>query len=479
MGLLVTLVVLLGIGQTRVSAVTMGTAFTYQGRFTSGGSPANGSFDFQFSLFDAATAGTQVGSTITKTSVSVADGYFTTALDFGSGAFTGNARWLQIAVRPAGQGSYTILTPRHELTPTPYSLYPSVLGTANYIPKFTSSGLASSVLYESGGNIGIGTTAPTRKFDISTAGQITFGDNVTYDSTAGIYWHSGAGYGMYRTAGPWTSPNYQQVLLHWDTGIILNPGTAYGKSYVDIQGNGLRVTSGNVGIGTTSPVYRLHVNSGTANNVGLFESTDPGAVILLKDNTTTGTGEAIARGGNNLDLRTNDTPRLTVLGTSGYVGIGTGAPTQMLDVSGTVRCVSLVQTSDVQLKTDIQPLGGVLDKLDQVRAVSFRWNEKAQSLGVPTDARQIGVLAQELEQVFPELVVTPEPTTVDKLLANYPEEMLTAEFRQRLQEDADKTQYKAVRYSELTAVLLEAVKELRAQNRALEQRIQALESKVK
>ncbi len=133
----------------------------------------------------------------------------------------------------------------------------------------------------------------------------------------------------------------------------------------------------------------------------------------------------------------------------------------MLDVSGIVRCVGVIQTSDVQLKTDVQPLGGVLDKLDQVRAVSFRWNEKAQSLGVKTDARQIGVLAQELEQVFPELVVTPEPTTVDKLLANYPEEMLTAEFRQRLQEDADKTQYKAVRYSELTAVLLEAVKELR------------------
>jgi hypothetical protein len=478
MELMFSLVVLLGIGPAYLSAAPMGTAFTYQGRFTDGSNPANGSFDFQFSLFDAATAGTQVGSTVTKTALSVSDGYFTTTLDFGSGAFTGSARWLQIAVRPAGQGSYTTLTPRHELTPTPYSLYPSVLGTANYIPKFTSSGLGNCVLYESGGNIGIGTTAPTRKLDVSTAGQITFGDNVTYDSTAGVYWNSGTGYGMYRTAGPWTSPNYQQILLNWTTGIILNPGTAYGKSYVDIQGNGLRVTSGNVGIGTTSPVYRLHVNAGTANNISLFESATPGAVIHLRDSNTTAT-EAMARCGDDLDLRTNLTPRLTVKGSTGYVGIGTGVPTQMLDVSGTVRCVNVVQTSDAQLKTDIQPLGTVLDKLDRIRAVSFRWNEKAQSLGAKTDARQIGVVAQELEQVFPELVVTPEPTTVDKLLAKYPEEMLTAEFRQRLQEDADKTQYKAVRYSELTAVLLEAVKELRVQNRSLEQRIQALESKVK
>jgi hypothetical protein len=179
MELMFSLVVLLGSGQTYLSAAPMGTAFTYQGRFTDGSSPANGSFDFQFSLFDAATAGSQVGSTVTRTALSVSDGYFTTTLDFGSGAFTGNARWLQIAVRPAGQGSYTTLTPRHELTPTPYSLYPSVLGTANYIPKFTSSGLGNSVLYESGGNIGIGTTSPASTLDLG-AGQTYVNTNATY-----------------------------------------------------------------------------------------------------------------------------------------------------------------------------------------------------------------------------------------------------------------------------------------------------------
>ena len=46
-------------------AAPMGTAFTYQGRFNASGTPANGAYDFEFRLFDAATAGNQVGSTVT------------------------------------------------------------------------------------------------------------------------------------------------------------------------------------------------------------------------------------------------------------------------------------------------------------------------------------------------------------------------------------------------------------------------------
>jgi hypothetical protein len=93
-----------------------GSAFTYQGRLTSGGAPVNGPCDFQFSLFDAASAGTQIGSTQPATNVSVMNGLFTVAIDFGGGAFNGAARWLEIGVRcPAGSGSYTTLSPRQAL----------------------------------------------------------------------------------------------------------------------------------------------------------------------------------------------------------------------------------------------------------------------------------------------------------------------------------------------------------------------------
>lgn len=103
----------------------LGTAFTYQGQLRSGDAPVNGACDLQFSLYDAVSAGAQIGTTQTKTNVAVSEGYFTIAtLDFGAAAFQGEGRWLAIAVRcPAGSGSYVTLSPRQALTAAPYALY--------------------------------------------------------------------------------------------------------------------------------------------------------------------------------------------------------------------------------------------------------------------------------------------------------------------------------------------------------------------
>jgi hypothetical protein len=101
-----------------------GTSFTYQGQLSLNGSAANASADFRFRLYDAATAGTQIGSQISVPGLSLANGLFTVNLDFGVNPYTPNAaRYLEIDVRsPAAQGVYTTLTPRQALTPTPFSL---------------------------------------------------------------------------------------------------------------------------------------------------------------------------------------------------------------------------------------------------------------------------------------------------------------------------------------------------------------------
>lgn len=110
-------------GDTGIQAA-LGTAFTYQGQLKKDGNPVSGTCDFQFSLWDAASGGSQIGTAQSKTGVQVSDGYFTIPdLDFGAGAFQGDARWLQIAVKCAGDASYTTLTPRQPLTAAPYALY--------------------------------------------------------------------------------------------------------------------------------------------------------------------------------------------------------------------------------------------------------------------------------------------------------------------------------------------------------------------
>ncbi|MGD8599457.1 MAG: tail fiber domain-containing protein [Anaerolineae bacterium] len=104
----------------------VGTAFTYQGRLSKGGSPYTGQCDFRLSLHDALSEGNQVGSAQTIAGVDVEQGLFTVALnsgnEFGDGAFNGEGRWLRIQVKCTGDGSYTPLTPRQALTPAPYAL---------------------------------------------------------------------------------------------------------------------------------------------------------------------------------------------------------------------------------------------------------------------------------------------------------------------------------------------------------------------
>jgi hypothetical protein len=104
-----------------VAAAPLGSGFTYQGKLLRGGNPANATCDFQFGLWDAATAGAQLGSTQTITGVVVVNGLFTVVLDFGS-QFNGNARWLATAVKCAGDSAFTTLAPRQALTAAPYAL---------------------------------------------------------------------------------------------------------------------------------------------------------------------------------------------------------------------------------------------------------------------------------------------------------------------------------------------------------------------
>jgi len=195
------------------------TAFTYQSKLTDGGSPAMGSYDLTFKVFDSPDAGTppnnQIGGTVAMNGVLVTGGLFTVRLDFDapgstvSAVFTGARRWLQIAARtnnsPAG---FVLLLPRTELTPTPYAIYAQ---TAAMVPN--------------------GAITPTM---LSSSGALA-GQTLTFN---------GSSVGWATSSGIWS----------------LNGANAY-------------YNGGNVGVGTVNPQARLHVNG--ANSVyGLFAQSD-------------------------------------------------------------------------------------------------------------------------------------------------------------------------------------------------------------
>jgi hypothetical protein len=129
-----------------------GTAFTYQGRLTDGGAAANSAYDFRFILYNAAVGGAQVGQIVTQNSVVVSSGLFTATLDFGA-VFDGTALFLDIAVRPAGIGSYTPLSPRQALTPAPYAHYATRAGSATTASSATTLVLPFAGSANSGGTV--------------------------------------------------------------------------------------------------------------------------------------------------------------------------------------------------------------------------------------------------------------------------------------------------------------------------------------
>lgn len=99
-----------------------GSAFTYQGILSHNASAARGTYDARFTLYDAASGGSIIGSPLTTSALSVSNGLFSVSLDFGASAFNGSARWLQVEVRTNGAPGYTVILPRQAVTPSPYAV---------------------------------------------------------------------------------------------------------------------------------------------------------------------------------------------------------------------------------------------------------------------------------------------------------------------------------------------------------------------
>ena len=322
-----------------VPASAATTAFTYQGKLTdSAGVPLTGSYDMTFKLFDAATAGAQVGSTVTLTGVAVSAGLFTVGLDFGAAPFSaGAARWLETAV--AG----TVLSPRVALGASPYALFSAA-------PWATS---AAGVSYA--GNVGIGTTTPGFPLTFPD----TLGDKISlFGQTPGPSHGFGIGYATLQIHTRESSSD-----------IVFGHGSSASLTEVmRIKG------TGNVGIGVSAPAARLDV-AGTAKMTGFQLGASATAGQVLTANASgVGTWASLPAPPTSLppsgtaggDLTgtypnpeigperigntklTSDAASLSrvsggaMASVSGKVGIGTTNPQAILDVNGRGQMTGLV-----------------------------------------------------------------------------------------------------------------------------------------
>jgi hypothetical protein len=313
-------------------AAAQGTAFTYQGRLNSGTNPANGSYDLTFALYNASTAGGQVGSTLTSTAVGVTNGLFTVVEDFGS-VFNGTAYWLQIGVRTNGGGAFAALSPRQALTPEPYAVFAEGASAAGITGTVPNSALNPDVALLDGNQTFTGLN--------SFSGNISFLDptkSITFPATSGAnspmmqMFASGTGNADRMVIAH--SPNYPTWGLQYQDSVD-NFNFLSGGTPVLTVGLG----SQRVGVNTVSPQSDLSVNgsvnidqaslnTGTSAHALTFGSSSGEGIGSIR---TTGYTDSFG-----LNFYTDFANRLTIL-QNGNVGIGTTNPAAMMEVHGDVR----------------------------------------------------------------------------------------------------------------------------------------------
>jgi len=311
-----------------------------------GTNAVTGTYDLKFQLYDSVTGGTLLGGPTTNTAVGVTNGLFTVMVDFGAGVFTGSSNWLNIAVRTNGNGAFTALVPREQVTPTPYAIYAenaNAAGLSGTVPTadLNLSGVSGSGLVSLNASQLTTGTVP----DAVLAPDVALTDaNQTF--TGINIFSTGTGNGRLTVSGGssidtslFTGLGFQYVAGSGEGAIMSSYNNGFGfLSFYTKQGNGYPVAQqmkidqwGGVHIDLQNNNEGI-INNSTTNGVGLTFGSGSGEGIASQRTA----GTAANRYG--LDFYT-DFGRRMAISQGGLVGInvGTNLPTTQLEVNGGIR----------------------------------------------------------------------------------------------------------------------------------------------
>ena len=291
------------------------------------------------------------------------------------------------------------------------------------------------LMVRGGGNVGIGVDFPQEKLHVlgqtQIQGDVAIGGGPDYfDSiTEGI--------------------RIDAQASSWDIGVQNDPsennsGFYIGKEREDGTFHILR--NGRVGIGTTNPSSRLHVN-GDAQFGNTVVGT-PGSLSKLLTLNASAQWDFIQIGSGNeasIYLQSNGNQHSDfVVSSNGNMGVSKAFPQYKLDVSGDVRASAFVTASDQRFKKDISKLTEALDIVQRMNAYRYTYRTDEFPEEQLPQSDQVGFLAQEIQELLPEVVFE------------------------------SKNGMLSISYDKLTPLLVEAIKEQQVQIEAFTQEKEAI-----
>jgi len=356
---------------------------------------------------------------------------------------------------------------------------------ANNLRFFTNT--SERVRIDATGNVGIGTTAPSAKFEVSR------NFNGESNTTAGFIGGTDAGYantGAYFVQKDNTGLGSSNTLLF---NVVKNNASQF-----------LVNGAGSVGIGTTTPAYKLDVSGGVrvlaSNGSNFWSERADSEYDIQQAAGSVKRGFSIhpsTTGGDVVNFYANNAgsfvQALAIKNGTGRVGILNASPAYPLDVGGdvsiaagsnlrfgaTIVCTSAgcTASSDKRLKENIKALDFSLEKLLSLNAVQYDWKDKAK-FGAQ---HEIGLIAQDLEKVYPEVVHTDKDSgfktvSYDKLVAPIIEALKV--FQKRIAQLFDRTEKNAreiASVKEENAELRARVEKSEKENAELKKRLDRIE----
>lgn len=240
------------------------------------------------------------------------------------------------------------------------------------------------------GKLGIGIASPVAKLDVGNGGSaIPFQTRAASGNMAARFNYND------------NTPGFEFFVGHADGFNVCESGVSCNRFFIE-------KTTGKIGIGTNTPTGNLDLNIGNSAIPLRVRSASGNLAARFDYNDNSPGFEIFVNPADGMNICESGVAcgRIFIAKTTGFIGMGTSAPSHLLHITGVGRSTSSTwaTSSDRRAKQNIQTLESSLDRILKLRPVTFDWTDEYFDSIAGLKYSNTGFISQEVEEIFPEMI---------------------------------------------------------------------------